>query len=78
MRRWIFNIKQNVKIKIFAVSHFEVIRLTINEKIKKVIWIKVRQLLDISLTDSAKSTFVVAKAIIIKYKERDSIADTFV
>ncbi len=66
------------KIRISAMADSGAIRLSINEKIKTELGLRVRQQLNISLADGTKRTLDVAGPIRLKFKERDCITDAFV
>ncbi len=61
-----------------AMANSGAIRLSINEKIKEQLGLRVRQSLSISLADGTKRVLDVAGPIRLKFKDRDCITDAFV
>jgi len=64
--------------QITAMADSGAIRLSINERIKEKLGLKVRQQLNISLADGTKRLLDVAGPIRLKFRDRDCITDAFV
>ncbi|MDZ4758312.1 MAG: clan AA aspartic protease [Bacteroidota bacterium] len=71
--------KENIrKMQVTAMADSGAIRLAINENIKDILGLRVRQQLNISLADGTKRTLDVAGPIRLKFKDRHCITDAFV